>query len=164
MSDEAQTEPDWKEHFLALAKRKKIAWAMEQLAKALGERSDSPPQVIVPRVQQAERYLLEYLSEECGITLTEKECELSGNFHTALRKFDDTHAGSIMYRLHADERGKIAWRMIIKHWNDGWGVIVRALHNMDGSSDDLIMSLAFQAWGKESHLGVRKLLADIAAE
>lgn len=129
-----------------------LGTAMTSLTEALTARSDEDPRHLAYKVQKVNKHLIEYLAHlNNKVDFTKEEASRSSSFHTCLRKYDDTKAGTIMYRMWSERRGELAWMAIIKNWRKGLDDILDALDMMEGSCDDVIMKLAFEAWVEDDN-------------
>ena len=131
------------------------ASAMESLAKAMGQRSDCESYQVVSPIKQSLKYLSEVLSLfEIPVPWNEKEAELSRVIHTYLRKYDDSPAGTIVYRLVDRGQGMQAWRAFIHALiattkrRNLYSSCVSAMDYFAENSDEFsdTMQLAIKAW------------------
>jgi hypothetical protein len=92
--------------------QKQIGFAMGYLVDALTEEK----KYVSSKLGQAINQLNEVIgnlnpTEE----LTEDEAELSSSLHTWLRKYDDSHLGSILYAYIKEDRARRVWVAFIKY-------------------------------------------------
>lgn len=128
-----------------------IAWAIQDLSKALTERRAL---YSMNSVTQAIRHLNEFLGEVSPVpTLTETEANVARALHTYMRKYMDGPLSGILYRLIADNRGLPIWYGFIKGLVAEKGNFREAMEhadkvNRDGhdTTDDLLMESALRLW------------------
>lgn len=89
-----------------------------------------------------------------NIEWTEKEAEVSSNFHTFLRKFRDDDISTILYLMLVDNKGKKVWHQFCKTILDYNFVVNKSfkekfLHNIievEGENNEVIMKLVLLMW------------------
>ncbi len=111
--NEQQTEPDWKALYLASRKKHYIGWMMNTLSEILNERDDgqSANSYILSRLQRLEGQISEMRSQYLPKPdFTPEQANLSQMVHTYFRKYDDSSAGTIIYRMVDQSRGMQVWK------------------------------------------------------
>lgn len=131
------------------------SFAIRDLAEAVGQRQDCTSFDITRHIKSALKHQAELLSMFVEpVPWEEKESSLSRIIHTFLRKYDDSAAGAIVYRMVDRGQGMLAWRGFIyvlvnqKATRSLWGNCMSSIDNLieNGDESDEIMALAIKAW------------------
>lgn len=130
---------------LAPAQIYEIGVALQKVGMSISYSDDSKR--ASREIGEAIRYLEQSLAHE-ETEFTEEEAEWSYGFHTYLRKFDDSAAGTLLYYLWDANSGTQSWKLGIKCLMEN-DEELNALNTFwPDSPKDKIMKLAFRAFGE----------------
>jgi hypothetical protein len=141
-------------------KTRPLIWAIQTLSKAIISFSDvdneDDERQSIFEALDARKYIDEYLNKlHPPIQFTDDEAERSRNFHTYLRKNDDSHIGCIIYKLWSENRGSNAWSQFIRKMPE-LKVTTHIQYWFEDdvyTTDDHIMKHALIAWCWEINVG-----------
>lgn len=132
-----------------------IAWALQELGKALAE---TRTRYAMNHVTSAIRNLNEFLGTVSPVPkITEAEGNISIGLHTYMRKCMDGPLSVILYRLISENRGLCVWYSFVKGLNENNGrfhdaieYAYRIVHDEGhNTSDDLFMEASLRLWEDE---------------
>lgn len=104
----------WAAVTVGIRPRQYLSHAIEELAKAIGCRSDEEPLRLLSHIGQAEKYL----SEVRALFMpappwTEEQGNLSQQFHCFMRKCDDSAPSRLLYQFIDNDVGMVVWQLYI---------------------------------------------------
>lgn len=146
-------EPNYKQLYLNLIRRREIRWAVNYLLEALDERADCEQYSILSKINQAEKYLREWRAEQSPYTkFTEEEAAMSSMVHTYFRKYDDSHIGNLIYKFVNESRGMRTWLIFIKNIIENIAINRLRYSDVDkideADDDDNILYTFIKAWSE----------------
>ena len=128
-------------------------WAIKELAEGLSAHSVWD---MFRHVEAAQRYLTEFKGNFTQTPkLNEAEANIASGLHTYMRKGMDSSLSCILYRMISENRGLPVWYAFVKglvaNKNSYQAAIhaADAQHDMDKTTDNLLMLKALEMWGDE---------------